>query len=76
MRFIEINMCNCGRCRQKQYYKFNFLNCASQEIDIVEECPGIELNSNFREFVEKTYYLLDTGARGGVVDSTLTKTKE
>ena len=46
--------------RRKHDDKFECQTCISQEIDTAEECPGIELNFQFLEVLEKVFYLLVT----------------
>ena len=48
--------------------------CANQQIDLVEDCPGAELNGQFLEIFEKLPYLGDTiRARGSEFDSVTTR---
>ena len=54
----------------KEDSKFKYHKCASQPTDVAEDCPGIKLNGQPIEIVEKYCYLHNTiGAKGGTVDS-------
>ena len=48
----------------KEDSKFKCQSCANQQTNIAEDCPGVELNNQSHEVVEKFYYLGGTiGAR-------------
>ena len=41
-----------------QNSKFKCQSCANQQVNIAEDCPGIELNGQSLEIVEKFFYLV------------------
>ena len=58
----------------KEDSKFKCQSCANQQTNIAEDCPGVELNNQSHEVVEKFYYLGGTiGARWGAIDSVITR---
>ena len=55
-------------------FEVNCQACANKQTDTTEDCRGIEFNGQFLEILGKFFYLGDTiGARGGAVDSVITR---
>ena len=67
------NSANRGKLKEES--KFVSQASANQQIDTAKNCPGMELNGQSLEFVEKNYLGDTTGAVGGTVDSVIARSK-
>ena len=65
--------CSGIRGKLKEDIKYKSQTCASQQTDKTADCPGIELNAQFLEIVEK-FCLCDTIiTREGAFNSAITR---
>ena len=66
--------CSGIRFKRKKHDNYKWQACANQQTDVTVVCPGIELNDQSPETLQKFCYLGDTiGPRESAVDSIITR---